>query len=159
MTAIDDDIFARPPRSALRREQPTGRITCRVCDRPATVPLNHPALLCLECMGDLAATEARVRGWLNSLLALMDATIATWEVVRAAHLDKWRRIEDGLAMLAQGQVTEAQFNERWKARYYGADPAWREVMKAYEEKEVACAGYGVERDRLELALREIEAAL
>src|SRR5690242_18908515 len=103
MTAIDDDIFARPPRSALRKEtqaieKPTGRITCRVCDRPATVPLDHPALLCPECLSDLNATRARVRSWLDSVLAQLDAAIAAWEQIRAQHIDKWSRIEDGMIL-------------------------------------------------------------
>ncbi len=154
----DDDLFTRPPRSARRSAPPiehTTRITCRVCETSDLVPLDHPAPLCRPCLADIPTARARVRGWLDSVLAQMDAVELTWQAVRAKYLPLWSKVEDALILVDKGQMTEAQLAERWKARYYESD-AWQTLLRAYEERQVELARLGAERARLEAALDLID---
>src|SRR5258707_2363260 len=80
----EDDLSARPPRAAVRQEAKQAHITCRVCDRPATVGIDHPALLCLECMADLDATRDHVQAWLSAALSALDTNQQAWETTRLA---------------------------------------------------------------------------
>lgn len=80
----DDDIFARPPRSARKPSQQPARITCRVCNAPATVPVSWPALLCEHCMNDLDATRTHVQQCVDANLARLDAVTDGWLTQRDA---------------------------------------------------------------------------
>jgi hypothetical protein len=81
-TALDDTQYARPPRrslpaitldNALSDQAPLDfdpprrtmsgvaiRITCRVCNRAATVPLLNTGLLCVDCRADLDKTATHI---------------------------------------------------------------------------------------------------
>lgn len=54
--ADTDDLFAGPS----RRLTQTARITCRVCERPAEVPILANGKLCDVCRSDVAATSRHI---------------------------------------------------------------------------------------------------
>lgn len=81
------------------------RITCRVCEREERVSLDHPALLCSVCLGDVSTTDAHVSGIYAAALAFfMDASEnlrtaveqsserAWWARVDAARIDADRGV-------------------------------------------------------------------
>lgn len=85
-----DDIFTvvlEPPQTA--------RITCRVCNRPATVAIDAPARLCALCGADVPATVAHVQTTYAAALARVD--------------DAWARFDADMAQADEGTAT------RWAA--------------------------------------------
>lgn len=95
--AVIDDLFI--PRAAVSPPPTTpARITCRVCDRAAHVPLDHPALLCHECLADIDATAAHVAERTAIVLA------------------RWMREYEAFQALVQGnawwqQVEDARYRD------------------------------------------------
>ena len=114
----EEDIFARPPRAAQRQEAKTAHITCRVCDRPATVPLDHPALLCPGCLEDLDATRARVQAWLSAALAQLDANQAQWQatLVASPAQARWDAVQGAMIGVAEKRVAQSTFDRTWAKR-------------------------------------------
>lgn len=74
----DDDLFgftAAPP-----KPRTTARITCRVCERPATVPIDAAGLLCDHCRADLDATQRHIDAVLSAALFRIQEVIEAFEV-------------------------------------------------------------------------------
>src|SRR5438046_1596893 len=114
----DDDLFARPPRAVMRQEAKQTHITCRVCGAQATVPLDHPALLCESCMTNLDATRDRVAEWLGKSLERLDANQAEWDALRFASpaFDRWPAIQGALIAVAEKRATQAALDATWAKR-------------------------------------------
>jgi hypothetical protein len=116
----NDEIDWETPRST-----PQAHITCRVCDRPATVPLDHPALLCNDCLSPLDATRQRVADWLTSALRRLDENKAQWEADVAASpaADRWPAIQGALIAVAERRATQAALDATWAKRKGEGGPA------------------------------------
>lgn len=135
------------------------RITCRVCERSAQVPIDHPALLCLECMADLDGTRARVAGWVEKALERMAQVQHVWEVERDASpaAGKWPAIQGALIAVAEKRATQAQLAATWsKRKAEGGDLA--ALLLAYEAYARECDRLGLELQRLDRAQTEINTA-
>lgn len=155
----DDDIFARPPRAVARQQAKSGHITCRVCGRPATVPLDHPALLCPLCLMDLDTTRARVAQWLESALARLDANDAQWRATLDASpaQDAWARVQGALIAVAEKRATQADLDRTWaKRKAEGGDLA--KLLIAWEGYAQTADSIGAELAKLHLAQTEINTA-
>lgn len=159
MEALDDDIFARPPRSARRKGQMPARITCRVCGAPAVVPPDHPALLCGHCLEDLDKTRRHVAECVAAALARLDATGEAWRaaVEGSPAKGRWSKVQDAMIGVAEKRVDKATFEAQWaKRRAEGGDLA--ALLLAYEAHADECDQIAEELERLHLAQNEINAA-
>lgn len=152
----DDDIFARPPRAVAREQAKVGRITCRVCDRAATVPLDWPALLCQECMEDLDATRERVAGWLGSALQRLDTNQAAWDAIRINN-ERWQPIQAALIAVAEKRATPQALAATWTKRK-AEGGALAALLIAYEGYAETADRIGEELNKLTAAQREINQA-
>src|SRR5690349_2075131 len=109
---IDEDLFARPPRTTAPAGSDHVWITCRVCGLRSKVGIDNAALLCNPCRVDLVQTESFVRDTLASVEARWAAAVENWTA----------RIEGEAAALwapiaaAQGMVDPALFAEAWRRR-------------------------------------------
>jgi hypothetical protein len=134
-------------------------ITCRVCDRPATVPLDHPALLCPLCLIDLDATRARVAGWLAAALERLDANEQAWQATKSASaaLDRWPAIQGALIAVAEKRVTSQALDATWQKRK-AEGGALAQLLEAHEAYARECDRLNTELERLHRAQAEINAA-
>lgn len=149
----EDDLFSRPTRIDARAQ--TARITCRVCDARAEVPVLHPALLCPACLADLPATRARVQGWVDAALALLDSNATTW--ARCAADPLWQPVQRALEAVADGTMAHAQLDRTWATRT-AEGGALATLLERYEGYVRECERLSVELTRLDGAMREIEQA-
>lgn len=158
-TSDDDDLFARPPRSALKPSQQLARITCRVCDRAAQVPLDHPALLCLECLGDLDTARTYVVRCTDAVLGRLEAAQATWERTRDASpaREAWAKVEAAMIAVAEKRATQAALDATW-AKRKAEGGALAGLLRAHEDYAAATDQCGVELKRWHRAQAEINAA-
>ena len=135
--------------------QRTARRACAACQASYVVPLDYDGPpLCDGCRADIPATRARVKAWLGGVLGQIDAVLNTWEAVRRQHSALWAKLETAMI-----ELSEAELQTRWAARYHGPDERWRVLLKAYEDREVALAPLATERKRLEAALGVIDEPL
>lgn len=159
--AFDDenDLFTRPPRAVARQQAKQAHITCRVCDRPATVPLDHPALLCNECLENLDQTRIHVQKWLASVLAGLDEAKATFDelVMRSPAAARWQAVQAALIGVAEKRVEQHVFDATWQKRKAEGGPL-AQLLLAYEGYAQECDRLGEELDRLDKAQTEINAA-
>lgn len=127
-------------------------ITCRVCDRPATVPLDHPALLCQGCLGDLEGTRERVAEWLAAALTALSANEQGWRATLAASPAQtaWERVQAAMIGVAEKRVEKATFDRTWQKRL-AEGGALGALLEAYEV-------YAREADRLEVELARLSRA-
>lgn len=154
-----DDIFARPPRGLVRPQPKAAHIICRVCDRPATVPLDHPALLCALCLLDLDMTRARVAEWLGKALERLDANKAAWEGIRDASpaAAKWPAIQAAMIAVAEKRATPAALNATW-AKRKAEGGALAKLLIAYEAYAMECDCLAEELNKIYAAQTEINTA-
>ncbi len=159
ITDIDDDIFARPPRGVARQQAKQAHITCRVCDAKATVPLDHPALLCGPCLADLDQTRNRVADWLVSALRRLDENKAQWEADVAANPagDKWPAIQAALIAVAERRATQVALDETWTKRK-AEGGALARLLKNYELYAATCDQLSDELNKIYAAQTELNAA-
>ena len=159
MIDIEQDIFARPPRSARKPSQQPARITCRVCGTPATVPVDHPALLCEHCIGDLDATRAHVRQCVDANLARLDAVADGWLALRDASpaRDRWEKVQTAMIGVAEKRITAEAFDRQWTLRK-AEGGALAELMEQYDAYTLACDQISAELGRLGVAQKEINQA-
>ena len=71
--------FDPPPRVTVL----TIRRTCRVCDKPAEIPILAAGLLCAHCRRDLGATERHIRETLAAAEQAFDDATTRWDAVWA----------------------------------------------------------------------------
>lgn len=155
----DDDLFARPPRGIARQQAKEAHITCRVCDRPATIGIDHPALLCPECLEDLDATRDRVAAWLASALARLDENERQWQADITANPagEKWPTIQAALIAVAEHRATPQALASTW-AKRKAEGGALARLLKNYELYAATCDQLAEELEKLHQAQREINAA-
>ena len=151
-----DDIFARPPRALARQDAKTARITCRMCGAQASVGLDHPALLCQNCIADLDATRDRHATYLSAALAALDANQAAWEAISSAS-DRWPAIQGALIAVAEKRAAQADLDRTW-AKRKAEGGAVAALLTAYEGYAREADRIGEELARLDAAQREINAA-
>jgi len=159
ITHDDDDLFARPPRSALKPSQQLTRITCRVCERTAMVPIGHPALLCHECMADLDMTRGYVARGTDAVLSRMDQALAEWREMLdfSPAKDAWTKVEAAMIAVAEKRATQAALDATW-AKRKAEGGALAELLIAYECYAATTDQCGVELNRWHRAQAEINAA-
>lgn len=132
------------------------RITCRVCDAKATVPLDHVALLCFECLRDLDATRDRVASWLGNVLAQLDENKAAWDDKRSGSAH-WPAIGAALIAVAEKRVPRAQLDATW-AKRKAEGGAVASLLIAYEAYAQECDRLAEQLDKLHKAQAEINTA-
>lgn len=135
------------------------RITCRVCDAKATVPTDHPALLCMNCLGDLDATRDRVAEWRGKALGTLDANQAAWDAIRFASpaLDRWPAIQGALIAVVEKRATPQALAATW-AKRKAEGGALAALLVAYEGYAETCDRISEELARLHQAQTEINTA-
>lgn len=156
---LEEDIFARPPRSARKPIQQLCHITCRVCGLGAKVPADHPALLCPNCMEDLGRTQAGMEERLTAALVRLDKAGEGWraKVEASPARDRWQRVQDAMIGVAEKRVSQAVFDRQWALRLSEGGPL-AALMLAYETHCRECDAIVEELDRLGRAQDEINAA-
>jgi hypothetical protein len=155
IVSLTGDLFTVDAvRSAESR---TARITCRVCDRQATVPLNHPALLCLECIADPEKTRKHVAVWLETTLLQLDQAKEMWEVKLkwSPAAPRWPAVADALAQVADKELDRAVLESRWQATLKQGG-AMADLLRAYETYCRETDRLGAELARLERAQMELD---
>lgn len=154
----------RAPQTASSARQQTfiapepiqGRITCRVCDRSTLVPLDHPALLCMECLEDLEGTRIYVQKWRAAALAGLDEAKAIFDDLVAHNpvQSRWEAVQAALIGVAERRVPKATFDATWaKRKAEGGDLA--ALLLAYEAYARECDRLSAELTRLGVAQTEI----
>jgi hypothetical protein len=159
MAVIEDDIFARPPRSARKPMQQTAHITCRACGLPAQVKPDWPALLCQHCLEDLPRTQAAIADRLSATLARLEWVKEVWQAERAASpaLDRWTKVEAAIVAVVEKRVEAAQFARQWALRM-SEGGALAELMRGYESYCRETDAIGEELKRLDAAQTELNQA-
>ena len=142
--AIDDDIFARPPR-AVARQQARVRITCRVCGLGQLVTLDNAALICDDCRRDPAARRSEVNMLLVTVEQREQAAHDAWAAIRDAHPKHWQRIVDA----RDSGRPDADSRAR------AAHPTYAALLDAEQACLAALTPLETERARLERALEEL----
>jgi len=100
------------------------RITCRVCERPAAVPIDHPALLCPLCMEDLDATASHVAERYAAVVVRFQGAWQTLEDAVAASPDRAWWNEKVEKYRARADYSAATFDAAWRAaKAAGGDKA------------------------------------
>jgi hypothetical protein len=146
------DFDARPARGAVL----TARITCRVCDKPATVPILSSGLLCEHCRRDLDATARHITQVLEATEARFVAAVERWDAdyAHAEVRDQERYQNVGGARAA---LSAAEFARKYDRAYAKGDG----LSMLLQSKE-RCDAVAVEVERVRAwasaALEEVEAA-
>lgn len=155
---LDDEIDFDAPRHTPTQAK-CASITCRVCGLGATVPLDHPALLCLLCLEDLDGTRDRIRARLSAALTALETNQAAWDTLRAASpaCDRWEAVEKALIGVAEKRISQATLDQTW-AKRKAEGGALAELLTAYETYAHECDRTRAELDRLDSAQTEINAA-
>lgn len=146
--ALDDDIFARPPRALARQQAHTARITCRVCAMPDQVPLDAPGPLCRACGEDVAATRAKVKSWLAGTIREIDLMLEVWEHKKANYPAHWAKLNDARLKAGEDDAALAEAFQRARA----ADPIYARLLDIEAQTRQGLEPLEVERARLERAL-------
>lgn len=135
------------------------RITCRVCGAQASVPLDHPALLCALCLSDLDATRDRVAGWRTAALERLGQVQHVWEAERntSAALAQWGKVQAALIAVAEKRATQAQLDATW-AKRKAEGGALAQLLLAYEAYARECDRIAEELERLHQAQTQINTA-
>jgi hypothetical protein len=123
----DDDLFARPP----RRIAPQAHITCRVCGKPATVPTDHPALLCPLCLEDVDKTGAHITEVYAAALVRLQESMTAWD---AAGKAAPKTLEAIWAYKARGDFDPQVLASRW-AHTIGRGGAGAALCHAWDAME------------------------
>lgn len=137
----------------------TAHITCRVCERPATVPVDHPALLCDLCLEDLDKTQAHVADWLGATLKRLDQNKERWEQNLAASdaASRWPAIQGALIAVAEKRATQSQLDATWAKRKTEGG-ALAQLLAQYEVFAAECDQIALDLDRLHRAQSELNTA-
>lgn len=117
MNDLFTDVAPAPTMAALER------ITCRVCERPAAVPIDHPALLCPLCIEDLDATARHVAERYAAIVVRFQTAWQTLEDAVAASPEQawWAQVE---TYRASADYSAATFSEAWRrAKVAGGERA------------------------------------
>lgn len=112
------------------RHDTMAHITCRVCGKPARVPIDHPALLCPLCIEDLDATAAHVQDGITTVLNRWEALNARWETTlsHSPAQARWAKVE--AAIIAHG-LQDATVQRTWHQRK-AEGGAFADLLTAYE---------------------------
>lgn len=143
-TAMDDDIFARPPRT-LARQQAQAKPALNAC---VVCGLRADVLLCRECLNDIPAARSRVRSWLNANLDAGRRIIATFDALRETNHAAWDRIQDSQSL---DDYAARCTKHRATGNIYG------QLLDAHAAMLAQLAPLSIERARLEKALEVLEA--
>jgi len=153
---LDQEVDAfwaeKPQRPAAPQ---TARITCRVCDKPAEVPILSSGLLCTLCRADLDATERHIR---ETLAAAEQALHAAWERWDAdlAHADTADRERYQKVCAAQAENAPG-FAEKY-ARAVAKGDGLNALLTSAERAETALKAMERTQGWADAALGEVEAA-
>ena len=149
----------RAPTPALHSTE-RAHITCRVCEKPARVPVDHPALLCPLCLDNLDATAAHVHTCLEAVWARWDEATERWQAQVAASgmADRWAKVEAAMIGVGLGQVSARTFDELWtKRKAEGGDFA--ALLVAFEAHKAELDRMSQELERWNRARDEVNAAV
>jgi hypothetical protein len=152
-------IALRHPANVHRAAANPGRITCRACGLGATVPLDHPALLCPICLEDLDATREHHAARVAAALSAVDANQSAWDATRAASpaCDRWEAVQAALIGVAEKRISQAQLDQTW-AKRKAEGGALAQLLAVYEAYTHECDRLSAELGRLDRAQKEINAA-
>lgn len=160
--ADDDDIFNRPPRAVVRAQVQTARITCRVCEKPAQVPIDAAGLLCDLCRGNIEVTQHHIT---HAQQAAQERLQNAWERFDAdlAHASPevdaaWAKVEAARLAVFNGTVTQAAFDEAWRRRK-AAGGEFATLQESYEALEQVAEECNRQLEWASRAQAEVEAAL
>jgi hypothetical protein len=157
MSSVSQDIDQ--PRALARQQAKRSSITCRACGLGATVPLDHPALLCPPCLEDLNGTRERHAMCLQTALEGLEVNQANWEAQRAASPAqlRWAAVQAALIGVAEKRADQRVFDATWAKRKAEGGPL-AQLLLAYEAYARECDRIGEELARLYAAQREINVA-
>lgn len=134
-------------------------ITCRVCEKPARVPVDHPALLCALCLIDLDATAAHIQECLRAIWARWDEATERWQaqVAASGHADRWAKVEAAMIGVGLGQVSARAFDEVWAKRKAEGGP-FGALLEAWGLHKVELDAMSQELERWNKARDEVNQA-
>lgn len=149
----DDDLFANVAPSAPATE---ARITCRVCEMTASVPLDHPALLCPLCLENLDKVRDLVCKGVDAVLARMDVAKTTWNARSAGH-EGWGKVAAAMVRVADKEIPQSVFDAQWaKRKAEGGELG--ALLVAYEDYARIVDQCAAELQRWHRAQAEVNAA-
>lgn len=140
---------ARPTRGPAL----TARITCRVCERPAAVPILSSGLLCDLCRADLDATERHI----CARLAAAEQTLHdAWDTWHADHAAATERDQARYAAVCAAQAAP-DYAARYQATLALGD-GLSALLKSAERAEAALGAMKQVQTWANAALEEVRAA-
>lgn len=159
ITDTDIDKLFTPRKKAPPPSRPSGHITCRVCDKPATVPIDHPALLCAFCLDDLNITRAHVAACVEAVLMRLDQAKAEWTEMLdfSPARDRWEKVQAAMIGVAEGRVSKDVLAHTWAKRKAEGGPL-AVLLLAYERYARDTDQCAAELDKWAVAQDEINAA-
>lgn len=155
------DLFDRPPRAVALAPSATSRITCRVCRRPAAIPLGALGLLCDLCREDLGEATKHVQAiqWaagkrLRQQWEAFDAHLAAAD---QATRERWAKVEAARVRWAAGKLTAERFQGAWSDAK-AQEGAFAALLAAYEALEAVSVDVSERQEQARCAMEEIAAA-
>lgn len=115
--ALENEVEAFWAEAPRRAPVATARITCRVCDAKSEQSIDTPGLLCQHCRADLDATEAHIKGVLESaLLSFLNAR--DLHQANVAHADektraRYERVQEALGAPHDGEMSAESVQRRY----------------------------------------------
>lgn len=139
----------------------SARITCRVCQRPAEVPIDWPALLCRICIADLAMCEAHAAALHQAATTRLMAAIERWEALLSAAdaetRGRWEAYERAVVAAAGDAEAQAAINRRRVKTILAGGPL-AELFQACIAREDEADACNEMLERVTSILAQVEAA-
>lgn len=136
----EDDLFARPPRSAKLTDL-MHRITCAVCEKPATIFVGAPGDLCNSCRADPVMTRAHVEDVVERARSRLHALIGAFEGAVAAESEadqaRWKSVVLARVEAQKNAADLAIFRARWVKTLALGDGLAR-ILAAHASYEAGC---------------------
>lgn len=158
---LDDALNDPDPLSfdVPRRPPLTARITCRVCDKPAEIPILAAGLLCDLCRADLDATEAHIRQTLDAAEQALTDAWTRWDadLAHSGEAEWWARVSAAALAVEQGQMPRADYDRKAQAALTQGGPRAALLRQSQATIDVAAATEWT-RGWARAALEEVEAA-
>lgn len=112
--ALDQEVDAFWAATPQRAPAMTICITCRVCNKPAEIPITASGLLCDLCRVDLATTETHIRDTLATAEQTLTDAWTRWDadLAHSGEADWWARVSAAQIAVEQGQMTRAEFDRK-----------------------------------------------
>lgn len=157
-----DELFPEDHKADRETILEAARITCRVCGKPAEIPIVTPGLLCDLCRSDIEAIRQHINEVAQKAADRLSAVFNAFDIavmtaspeVQAA----WTKVEAARVAMANGTVTRERFDANWQRRK-SEGGEFAELLTHYEGLEQVAEECNRQLEWAASAAGEVQAAL